>query len=110
MLASIFLAVLMVYLILASVLCGIAVATQAGGGVALLSVIVTYGGRSQPPLKSEGNSLIIYLGTRSLCPEQPAGIRSVASRDKLSAILVAGTDIRLHPEHVRRSTTSKLLN
>ncbi|KAF9227386.1 hypothetical protein BS17DRAFT_775399 [Gyrodon lividus] len=43
MLASIFLAVLMIYLIIASVLCGIAAASQAGGGVVLLSVVVTYG-------------------------------------------------------------------
>ncbi|KAH7888726.1 glycosyltransferase family 2 protein [Phlebopus sp. FC_14] len=42
-LASIFLAVLMVYLIIASVLCGIAAASQTGGGVVLLSVAVTYG-------------------------------------------------------------------
>ncbi|KIJ18824.1 chitin synthase [Paxillus involutus ATCC 200175] len=42
-LASIFLAVLMVYLIIASVLCGIAAASQSGGGVVLLSVVVTYG-------------------------------------------------------------------
>ncbi|KAF9241557.1 glycosyltransferase family 2 protein [Melanogaster broomeanus] len=42
-LASIFLAVLMVYLIIASVLCGIAAASQVGGGVVLFSVVVTYG-------------------------------------------------------------------
>lgn len=46
-LASIFLAVLMVYLIIASVLCGIAAASQAGGSVALFSIVITYGGRSQ---------------------------------------------------------------
>lgn len=44
-LASIFLAVLMVYLIIASVLCGIAAASQAGGSVVLLSIGVTYGGK-----------------------------------------------------------------
>jgi len=42
-LASIFLAFLMVYLIIASVLCGIAAASQSGGSVVLLSVVVTYG-------------------------------------------------------------------
>ncbi|KAF8444564.1 glycosyltransferase family 2 protein [Boletus edulis BED1] len=42
-LASIFLAVLMVYLIIASVLCGIAAASQTGGSVVLLSIAVTYG-------------------------------------------------------------------
>lgn len=44
-LASIFLAILMVYLIIASVLCGIADASQTGGTVVLLSIVVTYGGR-----------------------------------------------------------------
>jgi hypothetical protein len=34
----------MVYLIIASVLCGVAVYSQAGGGVVLLSVAITYGG------------------------------------------------------------------
>jgi len=34
----------MVYLIIASVLCGIAAYSQAGGGVVLLSVAITYGG------------------------------------------------------------------
>lgn len=34
----------MVYLIIASVLCGMAAYSQAGGGVVLLSVAVTYGG------------------------------------------------------------------
>ncbi|KAG1858160.1 glycosyltransferase family 2 protein [Suillus subluteus] len=43
LLASLFLAVLMVYLIIASVLCGIAAYSQAGGGVVLLSVAITYG-------------------------------------------------------------------
>lgn len=43
-LASIFLALLMVYLIIASVLCGIAAASQSGGSVVLLSIAVTYGG------------------------------------------------------------------
>ncbi|KAG1768269.1 hypothetical protein EV702DRAFT_1253476 [Suillus placidus] len=42
-LASLFLAVLMVYLVIASVLCGVAVYSQAGGGVVLLSVAITYG-------------------------------------------------------------------
>lgn len=46
-LASIFLAVLMVYLIIASVLCGIAAASQSGGSVVLLSIAVTYGGKSR---------------------------------------------------------------
>lgn len=44
-LASIFLAVLMVYLIIASVLCGIAAASQTGGSIVLLSIGVTYGGK-----------------------------------------------------------------
>ncbi|KAG9316580.1 glycosyltransferase family 2 protein [Chiua virens] len=42
-LASVFMAILMVYLLIASVLCGIASATQAGGSVVLFSVAVTYG-------------------------------------------------------------------
>ncbi|KAH7921400.1 glycosyltransferase family 2 protein [Leucogyrophana mollusca] len=43
LLASVFLAILMVYLIVASVLCGIAAASQSGGAVVLLSVAITYG-------------------------------------------------------------------
>ncbi|EGO00075.1 glycosyltransferase family 2 protein [Serpula lacrymans var. lacrymans S7.3] len=42
-LASIFMAILMIYLVVASILCGIAAASQSGGAVMLLSVAVTYG-------------------------------------------------------------------
>ncbi|KAI6040337.1 glycosyltransferase family 2 protein [Pisolithus marmoratus] len=42
-LASVFLGVLMVYIMVASVFCGIAAASQAGGPLALLSVAITYG-------------------------------------------------------------------
>ncbi|KAL4073957.1 glycosyltransferase family 2 protein [Scleroderma citrinum] len=42
-LASIFLGALMIYIIIASILCGIAAASQEGGSLVLFSVAITYG-------------------------------------------------------------------
>ncbi|KAI6134500.1 glycosyltransferase family 2 protein [Pisolithus croceorrhizus] len=42
-LASVFLGVLMIYIMVASVFCGIAAASQVGGSLVLLSVAITYG-------------------------------------------------------------------
>lgn len=112
-LASIFLAILMVYLIIASVLCGIATASQAEGGVVLLSIGVTYGGKVLMH-SSSGRTLNVYrtllerkLWPCSLCHEQPACVRSVASPNKFHTILVADSDICLHLEHVSESSYSR---
>lgn len=96
----------MVYLIIASVLCGIAAASQAGGSVVLLSIIVTYGGKSRGIgeerfADSVSDVLERELWSRSVCVEQPTRVRSVASLDKFRAIPVVDPDVPLHLEHVR---------
>ena len=90
-----FLGALMIYIIVASVLCGIAAASQKGGSLVLFSVAITYGGVH--PLST---SYIHPTLLCSLCYGQLSCFRPLASFNKLRAVLGADTNVPLYTEHV----------
>jgi len=97
-LASIFLGALMIYIVVASVLCGIAAASQKDGSLVLFSVAITCGGA--PP----SSVLCIYPHptlTCSLRYQQPSSLWPLAPYNKLRVILGLDANIPLYTEHVR---------
>ena len=90
----------MMYILVASVLCGIAAASQKDGSLVLFSVAITCGG------VYSSSVLCIHphpIPTCSLRYQQPPSLRPLASFNKLRVILGINANIPLYTEHVCHS-------